>query len=304
MTSGIEPAGAGLTLSPGRRSAIRRRITTWAPRARRGHSLPWRSSNDPWHVFVSEIMLQQTGAARVAQRFDDMIAQFPTPGACAAAGQAAVVRAWVGLGYVRRAVALHNSAEIIVTRHAGAVPRSFDALVALPGVGPYTARAVLAFAHGVDVAAVDINVVRVLTRAVTGRTLVPNELQILADGLIPPGQAGPWNQALFDLGATVCTASAPDCPHCPLATLCAWRRAGSDAPDPHRKPAVQKRFEGSDRQGRGRLVAAAARGAIVSGRLASGMGWPDDARRARRVAADLVAEGVLCRDAVGAYHLA
>ncbi|HEX3620953.1 MAG TPA: A/G-specific adenine glycosylase, partial [Acidimicrobiales bacterium] len=189
-------------------------LSEWGRRARR--DLPWRRTRDPWAVLVSELMLQQTQVPRVVPRFGSFLDRFPTPAACASAPAADVVRAWAGLGYNRRALNLHRAATAVVERHDGAVPRTLAALVALPGVGPYTARAVLAFAYEVDVGVVEVNSARVLARAVAGRRLSAAEAQALADGLVPPGDGWAWNSAMLDLGATVCTKAAPACDACPL----------------------------------------------------------------------------------------
>jgi A/G-specific adenine glycosylase len=270
-------------------------LLTWADANRR--ELPWRQTRDPWAVLVSELMLQQTQVSRVATRWSAFLEAFPTVEACAAAPAAEVVRAWAGLGYNRRAIYLHRAAQLVAAGHAGRFPDRLEALLALPGIGPYTARAVLAFAFERDVGVVDTNAARVLARAVAGRPLRGAEVQALADQLVPQGQGWRWNQAMLDLGATVCTARAPACAACPLATGCVWaRRGGSD-------PAVgsagtsgrQSRFSGSDRQGRGRLVDALRRGPLVVAdetAVAVACGWADDPERGARVAAGLVADGL------------
>ena len=150
-------------------------------------------------------MLQQTQAERVVPHYTRFAAAFPTPADCAAAGAGATVRMWSGLGYNRRALNLHRAAESMVDRHGGSVPRQDAALRALAGVGPYTARAVRAFAFDADVAAVDTNAVRVLARSVSGRPLTVRQATELGDALVPPGAGWAFNQAMFDLGATVCT---------------------------------------------------------------------------------------------------
>ncbi len=164
---------------------------------------------------------------------------------------------WSGLGYNRRALNLHGAARTIVADHAGAVPGQDDALRALPGVGPYTARAVRSFAFGEDVAAVDTNAVRVLTRCVSGSPLTLRAATDVGDRLVPAGLSWEFNQAMFDLGATVCTAARPDVRPLPMRRQCAWRRAGPGCADPWRtspSTRAQSRFAGSDRQGRGRLL--------------------------------------------------
>ena len=171
-----------------------------APRLR---ELPWRATRDPWPVLVSEFMLQQTGVARVLPKWSAFVAEYPTPADCASASLGDLLRLWQGLGYPRRARNLHASASAIVTRHGGVVPDDLESLLALPGVGPYTARAVLAFAFEHDVAVVDTNIARVLARF-TGRRLKPREVQSLADEFVAEGASWLWNQGFMDLGATVC----------------------------------------------------------------------------------------------------
>lgn len=269
-------------------------LLAWGEAARR--DLPWRRTRDPWAVLVAELMLQQTQVSRVVPRYQLFLGQFATASSCAAAAPGEVLRAWEGLGYNRRALALHAAAAEIVARHAGQVPDDLDALLALPGVGPYTARAVRVFAferhHGV----VDTNAARVLARAVAGRRLGARQAQELADRSVPHGAAWAWNQAVLDLGATVCVKRAPHCGDCPVATACAWSRSGFTEPDPADGSAgssgPQSRFAGSDRQGRGRLVQALRRGPVGRDRLATVAGWPDDPERARRVADGLVADGL------------
>jgi A/G-specific adenine glycosylase len=240
-------------------------------------------------------MLQQTQVARVVPRYQAFLASYPDPARCAAAPVGDVVRAWQGLGYNRRAVNLHRCAAVVVDRHEGVVPDRLEDLLALPGIGPYTARAVLAFAYERDVAVVDTNVGRVLAR-LAGRPLARNEVQAAADDAVPAGQGWAWNQGLLDLGATVCTARAPACERCPVSGWCAWGRSGTAGPDPAVGSAGvsggQSRFEGSDRQGRGRLVDALRTGPVSRRELATVMGWPDDPERAERVAGTLVVDGL------------
>ena len=265
--------------------------------------LPWRRTRDPWAVLVSELMLQQTQVARVLPRWPEFLERFPTVAVCASAPVGDVVRMWDGLGYNRRAVNLHRAALAIVERHDGCFPRDRDALLALPGIGPYTARAVLVFAFERDEAVVDTNIARVLAR-VNGRSMRPGEVQEMADELVPPGEGWAWNQVLMDLGATVCTKRAARCEICPLADgPCAWQSSGRAQPDPAIGSAGvstgQSRFDGSDRQGRGRLVTALRQGAVDDERLARVMGWPSDEARARRVADTLVRDGLAVRLAGG-----
>lgn len=247
-------------------------------------------------------MAQQTQVARVAERWGPFLERFPTPAACAAAPAADVLRLWSGLGYNRRALALHRCAQAVVERHDGRLPREIDALLALPGVGPYTARAVAAFAFEDDHGVVDTNTARVLARW-TGRSLRPGEAQRAADAEVPAGQAWAWNQALLDLGATVCTRRAPRCDACPVVDGCAWAANGWGEPDPADGSAGvsggQSTFAGSDRQGRGRLVAALGVAPVRERELADLLGWPDDPARAQRVVATLLADGLVVRTRAG-----
>lgn len=203
-------------------------------------------------------MLQQTRVDRVVPKWLAFLDAFPTPTACADSSLGDVLRLWQGLGYPRRARNLHATAALVVERHDGALPDDLDDLLALPGIGPYTARAVLAFAFERDVAVVDTNIARILART-AGRRLTPSVAQASADALVPVDQGWTWNQVIMDLGAMVCRPT-PACDECPLAGSCAWNAAGRPDPDPAVGSAgvsgSQPRFEGSDRQARGRVLAA------------------------------------------------
>jgi A/G-specific adenine glycosylase len=257
-------------------------------------------------VLVSEMMLQQTQVARVERAYLAFIERFPTLLTLAKAPTAAVVEQWQGLGYNRRAVHLQRTCRAIVERHAGEVPTTLEALLALPGIGPYTARALLVFAFEQPVAAVDVNVARVLQRALAGRPVPAHERQAMADALVA---AAPWAtaQGVMELGARFCTARRPNCMDCPVRAACAWTRAGARAPDPAaprarasasepgggdpraRKP--PQRFEDSDRYHRGRLLDAVRAGPVPASEVGSAA-RTDDASRARRLADALVREGL------------
>jgi A/G-specific adenine glycosylase len=269
--------------------------------------LPWRSTRDPWAVLVSEVMAQQTQVLRVVPAFGRFLAQFPTPAACASAPLGDVLRAWEGLGYNRRARNLHRSAVAIVTAHGGHVPDSLGDLLSLPGVGAYTARAVLAFAFGVDVGVVDTNAGRVLSRAVAGRPIRAPEAQMLVDAMVPADGGWEFGQALLDLGASVCIAGEPRCHGCPIRRRCRWVRGGRRGPDPSRGSAgvstPQGVFGGSDRQGRGRLVDALRREDVPPEQVASAAGWPDEPDRAERIVAGLIGDGLVARDHLGVLSL-
>jgi A/G-specific adenine glycosylase len=240
---------------------------------------------------VSEFMLQQTQVARVVDRYGWFLDRFPDARACAAAPAAAVIDEWQGLGYNRRAINLHRAAQAITADHGGSVPDTLEALVSLPGVGPYTARAVLVFAYEHDVGVVDVNVARLMARW-DGTERTPQARQRRADELVPVGEAWAWTQALFDLGATLCRAGEPLCGLCPVQHLCSWAGQG---PDPHVRGPGQSRFEGSDRQGRGRLVDALRAGPVPPAELARAAGWPTDPVRAEAAAAGLVTDGLAVR---------
>jgi A/G-specific adenine glycosylase len=214
--------------------------------AENGRDLPWRHTRDPYAILVSEVMLQQTQVARVLERYTPWLERWPTPAALAAAQAADVLRAWSGLGYNRRALNLQKAARRVV--ELGGFPRGLDELERLPGIGPYTARAIACFAVGAQVTAPDTNVRRVLERSLRVSEVAP-----------PPGRAWEWNQALFDLGAQVCLARVPRCDRCPLASACPAR---GQTFAPLRR---QSRFEGSRRQRRARLVRELAEGPVAEG---------------------------------------
>ena len=268
-------------------------LLDWSRRTRR--DLPWRRTRDPWAVLVSELMLQQTQVARVVPKYEAFLARFPSPSACAAVPAGEVVLHWAGLGYNRRALNLHAAARACMERHGGRLPSTLDELQTLPGIGPYTARAVQAFARDADVGVLDTNAARVLAR-LAGRRLNAREAQAAADAAVPPGLGWAWNQAMLDLGATVCTKRVARCDDCPVTAHCGWHLAGHPAPDPSEGSAGtsgrQSTFEGSDRQGRGRLVDALRCGPVDLADVARVMGWIDEPARAARVAQTLVADGL------------
>jgi A/G-specific adenine glycosylase len=224
--------------------------------------LPWRAEGySAWGILVSEIMLQQTPVARVIPRLEQWLQRWPSPAALADASAGEAVRAWERLGYPRRALNLHAAAVAITRDHGGVVPSRVDDLLALPGIGAYTARAVATFAYGIRTPVVDTNVRRVLARAIDGqaeagpgstsRDLAAMESQLPAD----PARARNFNAGAMELGAVVCTARIPRCGVCPISAQCAWRLAGYPAYAGPRR-AGQKRYEGSDRQVRGMILAA------------------------------------------------
>jgi A/G-specific adenine glycosylase len=206
--------------------------------SRHARDLPWRGpGTTPWSVLVSEIMLQQTPVARVVPAHQSWLARWPTPAALAAEPAGEAIRQWGRLGYPRRALRLHQTATIVTARHGGTVPDDIDALLALPGIGSYTAAAVASFAYGQRHAVLDTNVRRVLARLVDGQprprsTPSPAERR-MAESLLPaePAVAARWSVAVMELGALVCTAASPRCAECPVARHCAWLAGGRPPED-------------------------------------------------------------------------
>ena len=277
-----------------RPTAEQQRVLDWAAAHRR--DLPWRGTRDPWRVLVAEVMLQQTQADRVVPHYERFTAAYPDPAACAGAPLDEVLRAWTGLGYPRRARNLRRAAQIVVDDHGGRVPADLESLLALPGVGPYTARAVLAFAFGRDVAVVDTNTGRILARR-AGERLTPARAQACADEWVPSGAGWEWNQGLLDLGAARCRPTTPECTGCPVRRTCAWARAGWPAPDPAERSAgvstPQARFAGSVRQARGRLVRVLGEGPLPLDEVAGVLGWVDRDVDVESVVDSLVADGLV-----------
>jgi len=258
--------------------------------------LPWRRPGfGAWGVLVSEFMLQQTPVNRVVPHLEAWLGRWPTPDALAAAAPADALGQWANLGYPRRALWLHRAAVEIRDRHGGVVPRDVDALLALSGIGDYTARAVAVFAYGDRHPVVDTNTRRVLARVVEGRAQpgppARRDLERMA-AILPADErdAAVVNAATMELGATVCTARAPRCDACPLAAACAWRAAGyPETPDLRRR---QARYEGSDRQARGAVLRALrhAPGHVLPvDEVAAD--WPDPLQRDRAIDS-LVADGL------------
>ena len=259
--------------------------------------LPWREPGfGAWGVLVSEFMLQQTPVARVIPLLDAWLERWPTPSSLAGDAPAEAVRAWANLGYPRRALWLHRAATQIRDLHDGVVPRDVEALLALTGIGDYTARAVAVFAYGDRHPVVDTNTRRVLARAVDGRAQpgppARRDLDAMA-AILPQSEpeAAIVNAAAMELGAIVCTARAPRCDAFPIAHVCAWRAAGyPDTGDTRRK---QARYEGSDRQARGAILRALRESAaheLAMDAVASD--WPDAAQRDRAIDS-LVADGLI-----------
>ncbi|PPH09964.1 A/G-specific adenine glycosylase [Rathayibacter sp. AY1H3] len=270
-------------------------ITAWFRTSAR--DLPWRREGFPaWGTLVSEFMLQQTPVVRVVPRLAEWLERWPTPSALAAVPPGEAVRAWQSLGYPRRALRLHACAVAIAEEHGDVVPDDVETLLALPGIGDYTARAIAVFAYGRRHPVVDTNVRRVLARAVDGAA-EPGPPRARADlaamsALLPESlsEAAAFNAGAMELGAVVCTARAPRCDECPIRDLCRWRAEGYPE---HTGPvkAKQKRFEGSDRQVRGLILAElrAAHGPVTAAEVESL--WPDADQRGRALAG-LLADGL------------
>ncbi|HSF35405.1 MAG TPA: A/G-specific adenine glycosylase [Nocardioides sp.] len=268
--------------------------------------LPWRGlSATPWSVMVSEFMLQQTPVARVLPVHAAWLERWPTPAALADDSTGEAVRMWGRLGYPRRALRLHAAATAIVERHDGAVPASYDDLLALPGVGDYTASAIASFAFGQRHVVLDTNVRRVLVRAVSGQEFpapaVTRAERDVATELLPDDEAtaATWAVATMELGALVCTARQPSCAACPVAEVCVWRGAGFPAYDG--PPRRGQAWAGTDRQCRGRILALAREADSVSTQQVESA-WPDAGQR-ERCLAGLVADGLLTQITPGRWAL-
>jgi len=274
-------------------------LSAWYRRDAR--DLPWRrpefhDAYGAWGTLVSEFMLQQTPVARVVPHLEAWLARWPSPAAMATATPAEVVHQWANLGYPRRALWLHRAAIEVVDRHGGTVPRDVDALLALSGIGEYTARAVAVFHYGDRHPVVDTNTRRVIARAVEARSQPgpPSKRDLQRMGALLPRDepaAAVFNAAMMELGATVCTARSPRCERCPISGSCAWLRAGRpDTGDTRRR---QARYEGSDRQARGGVLRALRRAdghrLPTEAVLAD---WPDDAQRDRAIDS-LIADGLV-----------
>lgn len=268
--------------------------------------LPWRREGfGAWGTLVSEFMLQQTPVARVIPHLEAWLTRWPTPSDLAASPPADAVTQWANLGYPRRALWLHRAAVEIRDRHDGVVPRDVDALLALTGIGDYTARAVAVFAYGDRHPVVDTNTRRVLARVVEGRAQPgsPNKADLARmDAELPHDivESAIVNAAAMELGAIVCTARSPRCEVCPLAAQCAWRAAGYPESDDRRRR--QAKYEGSDRQARGAVLKVLREAAPAPVALFTVVpDWPDAVQRDRAIDS-LIADG-LAEASDGLLHL-
>jgi len=242
------------------RAWVRDRLLAWFRANAR--DLPWRRTRDPYRVLVSEVMLQQTQVDRVIPYYEAFLAAFPTVGALAAAPTAEVIRFWSGLGYNRRAVNLQRAAQAVVERHGGVFPAEVNDLIALPGIGPYTAGAVACFAFERDVAFIDTNMRRVLHRLFIGpekepTTATERATLAIAAAMVPPGDGWAWNQGLIEFGALQCTARRPACVVCPLRERCdSAPTIQSSLATPRAQSRGAVPFEQTNRYARGRVVEA------------------------------------------------
>src|SRR5699024_1665082 len=274
---------------------------------RHGRDLPWRRpATTAWQVLVSEVMLQQTPVVRVLPVWQEGITRWPDPGALAAEPAAAAVRAWGRLGYPRRALRLHDCATVLRDRFDGAVPADVETLLTLPGVGDYTARAVACFAYGAAVPVVDVNVRRVIARALhgaaqPGAATTPTDRADVAAALpADPQVAARYSAALMEYGALVCTARSPQCDSCVL-PRCTWREAGFPAQEgPWRRP---QRYEGTDRQARGALLAVVREADGAVSRAALDAAWTRDPGQRDRALHSLLTDGLLEQTDAGAFAL-
>jgi A/G-specific adenine glycosylase len=276
--------------------------------AHAARDLPWRHADvGAWPILVSEIMLQQTPVNRVLPVWTEWVRRWPTPGALAEDRPAEAIRAWGRLGYPRRALRLHACAVAITEFHDGIVPADVGALLALPGIGTYTANAVAAFAYGQRQPVVDTNVRRFVARAVTGvadagPATTAADLRAVA-ALLPaePAVAARASAAFMEIGALICTARTPVCGACPMETSCAWRLAGSP---PHQGPVKRPQgYAGTDRQIRGALMAVLRESEGPVGRTTLDLAWPEAVRRDTALAG-LITDGLACEVAPGVYALA
>lgn len=280
---------------------------TFSPAVRRWYAanardLPWRRPDaTPWGVLVSEVMLQQTPVVRVLPVWEAWMQRWPTPADLAAAAPGDAVREWGRLGYPRRAIRLHEAATSMVERNHGHVPSTYDELIALPGIGIYTAAAVAVFGFGARHAVLDTNVRRVLARVFGGRadaaTSSPSRAeQDAAQALVPLDEPARHCVAVMELGALVCTARAPRCVVCPVSAECAWLSSGRPDGAGPRRPQT---YAGTDRQVRGRLLAVLRDSVDIVAKPALDLVWDDEAQRERSLAG-LVADGLV--EPVGDGH--
>jgi A/G-specific adenine glycosylase len=202
-----------------RRRIIQKNILTWYRKNGR-HDLPWRNTQDLYHIFVSEIMLQQTNVPKVIDKYKEFIDRFPSVSDLANAKQSSVITLWQGLGYNRRAIYLHRSAQEIIDRYNGHFPESHQELCTLPGVGPYTARAVLIFARNQNIVTHDVNIVRIISRTEKKGSVSEKQISRWTTEFLPKGRSCAWHSALMDFASMICTKRSPQCQMCPIRREC------------------------------------------------------------------------------------
>ncbi|MET7641970.1 A/G-specific adenine glycosylase [Streptomyces sp. NPDC005438] len=291
--------------APPARTDLHAPVVDWFDQHAR--DLPWRRPEaGAWGVMVSEFMLQQTPVNRVLPVYEQWLARWPRPADLAAEAPGEAVRAWGRLGYPRRALRLHGAAAAIAERHGGDVPTEHSQLLALPGVGEYTAAAVASFAYGQRHAVLDTNVRRVFARAINGLQYPPNATTAaerkLARAILPEDTAvaARWAAATMELGALVCTARSPQCHRCPIASQCAWRLAGS--PEHQGPPRRTQTYAGTDRQVRGKLLAVLRESVSAVPQSSLDQVWHEPVQRARALDG-LVADGLVEPLPGGFYRL-
>lgn len=279
-----------------------RELLAWFDTAER--DLPWRRPEvTPWHILISEVMLQQTPVARVEPVWREWVARWPVPSAMAKSSVGEVVRAWGKLGYPRRAMRLHECATVLARDFGDRVPDDVDTLLTLPGVGAYTARAIACFGYGQPVPVVDTNVRRVIARAVRGIADAGPSARDLRDAqaLLPDSKAPRYSAALMELGALVCTARGPRCAVCPL-TECAWRTA--DYPELATPARQVQKYAGTDRQVRGRLLDVLRASDIPVTRAQLDVAWVTDTAQRDRALDSLLVDGLVEQTPDGLFALA
>lgn len=288
-------------------NALQKSILQWFRANARG--LAWRAPDTTaWGILLSEVMSQQTPVARVEPLWLEWMAKWPTPEAFAEASTDEVLRAWGKLGYPRRALRLLECARQITTKHGGRVPDTVEELLALPGIGDYTARAVAAFAFELNVPVVDTNVRRVYRRAVEGKFLqgTASKKELVDVATILPRTDGPeFSAGIMELGALVCTVTSPKCEICPLREICEWQRLGCPAPSEEELASAKKRvqkFIGTDRQVRGLIMDVLRQAREPVEKTAIDVVWPDAAQRSRALFS-LIDDGLAEQDEKGYFHL-
>lgn len=287
---------------------IHRRLISWFDQNSR--AIAWRDPDtSAWGVLLSEVMSQQTPVARVEPIWVEWMRRWPTPQDFAAASRDEVLRAWGKLGYPRRALRLLECARVIVEKHGGRVPDSVEELLALPGIGEYTSRAVACFHYGQNVPVVDTNVRRVYHRLIDARFLpgpaTRAELALVA-GILPEEERGPrFSIAMMELGALVCTAGSPKCELCPVRAECAWQQAGRPAPTEEEKTTAKRRvqkFAGTDRQVRGLIMDVLRSAEHPVEQSTIDVVWPDGAQRSRALYS-LLEDGLAEQNDAGLFRL-